>query len=237
MDAQDFRSLQEAYNQVHQLDEISDRLATAARNTRQRRLDRSVARADTYADAGYQKQQRKTDRLNQTLASREQRTGSKIKAVEQLDLYDIILSHLLDEGYAETIGSAEAIMVNMSEDWRSEIVEAYVDYTKGKLSTGKSPQQRLAARHERVKATAARERGEASSTDSLMTPATKRSQKLGSVRREMDAHTGLGGKINKALSPGLGGRAGASPRVAYGEPNTDRHQLARFSRGQASTRG
>jgi len=237
MDAQDFRSLQEAYNQVHQLDEISDRLATAARNTRQRRLDRSVARADTYADAGYQKQQRKTDRLNQTLASREQRTGSKIKAVEQLDLYDIILSHLLDEGYAETIGSAEAIMVNMSEDWRSEIVEAYVDYTKGKLSTGKSPQQRLAARHERVKATASKERGEASSTDSLMTPATKRSQKLGSVRREMDAHTGLGGKINKALSPGLGGRAGASPRVAYGEPNTDRHQLARFNRGQTSTRG
>jgi hypothetical protein len=43
---------------------------------------------------------------------------------EQVDLYDIILSHLLDEGYAETQEQAEAIMVNMSEDWRESICEA-----------------------------------------------------------------------------------------------------------------
>ena len=42
---------------------------------------------------------------------------------EQVDLYDIILSHLLDEGYADTQEAAEAIMVNMSEDWRESIVE------------------------------------------------------------------------------------------------------------------
>ena len=41
---------------------------------------------------------------------------------EDLDLYDIILSHLLDEGYAETPEAAEAIMVNMSEDWRESII-------------------------------------------------------------------------------------------------------------------
>ena len=41
---------------------------------------------------------------------------------EEYDLYDIILSHLLDEGYAETVESAEAIMVNMSEDWRDAIL-------------------------------------------------------------------------------------------------------------------
>ena len=46
---------------------------------------------------------------------------------EQVDLYDIILSHLLDEGYAETQEAAEVIMVNMSEDWRESIVEAKVD--------------------------------------------------------------------------------------------------------------
>jgi len=39
------------------------------------------------------------------------------------DLYDIILSHLLDEGYADTYEAAEAIMVNMSEDWRESIFE------------------------------------------------------------------------------------------------------------------
>ena len=36
--------------------------------------------------------------------------------------YDLILSHLLDEGYAETPEAAEAIMVNMSEEWRESIV-------------------------------------------------------------------------------------------------------------------
>ena len=40
------------------------------------------------------------------------------------DIYDIILSHLLDEGYAETPESAEAIMVNMSEEWRDSIVNS-----------------------------------------------------------------------------------------------------------------
>ena len=42
---------------------------------------------------------------------------------EEFDIYDIILSHLLDEGYAETQEQAEVIMVNMSEDWREDIVE------------------------------------------------------------------------------------------------------------------
>jgi hypothetical protein len=46
---------------------------------------------------------------------------------EQVDLYDIILSHLLDEGYAETEEAAEAIMVNMSEEWRESIVEEVFD--------------------------------------------------------------------------------------------------------------
>ena len=41
---------------------------------------------------------------------------------EQVDIYDIILSHLLDEGYAETQAAAEAIMVNMSEEWRDSII-------------------------------------------------------------------------------------------------------------------
>jgi hypothetical protein len=42
---------------------------------------------------------------------------------EQTDLYDIILSHLLDEGYAETPEAAQVIMVNMSEEWRESIME------------------------------------------------------------------------------------------------------------------
>jgi len=41
---------------------------------------------------------------------------------EEVDIYDIILSHLLDEGYADTFEAAEAIMVNMSEEWRDSII-------------------------------------------------------------------------------------------------------------------
>ena len=41
---------------------------------------------------------------------------------EESNLYDIILSHLLDEGYAETPEAAKAIMVNMSEEWRQSII-------------------------------------------------------------------------------------------------------------------
>jgi hypothetical protein len=44
------------------------------------------------------------------------------KTNEEVDIYDIILSHLIDEGYADTYEAAEAIMVNMSEDWRDSIL-------------------------------------------------------------------------------------------------------------------
>ncbi|NDB86441.1 MAG: hypothetical protein EB127_27655 [Alphaproteobacteria bacterium] len=51
------------------------------------------------------------------------------------DIYDIILSHLLDEGYADTQEAAEAIMVNMSEDWREDIVEGYIERPVDKMKT------------------------------------------------------------------------------------------------------
>ena len=43
---------------------------------------------------------------------------------DSYDYYDIILSHLLDEGYAETPEAAEAIMVNMSEEWMGSIIKS-----------------------------------------------------------------------------------------------------------------
>ena len=112
-----------------QLDEISDKLATAARNLRQKRYTKSADQARNLqlskgnrADMFY-KNFDKTVKLNDTLKSREKRTGTKIPRVEQLDLYDIILSHLIAEGYADTEEAAERIMVNMSEEWRDGIVE------------------------------------------------------------------------------------------------------------------
>jgi hypothetical protein len=70
---------------------------------------------------------------------------AKLGVKEQADLYDIILSHLLDEGYADTQEAAEAIMVNMSEEWRDDISELYkgkhgqseTEYQAGRSDAGK----------------------------------------------------------------------------------------------------
>ena len=43
---------------------------------------------------------------------------------ENYDAYDLVLSHLINEGYADTEEAALTIMTNMSEDWKYSIVEA-----------------------------------------------------------------------------------------------------------------
>jgi hypothetical protein len=42
---------------------------------------------------------------------------------EELDVYDLVLDHLLDEGYCDDAESAEVIMANMSEEWLEEILD------------------------------------------------------------------------------------------------------------------
>ena len=42
---------------------------------------------------------------------------------EDVDLYDLIKGHLIDEGFADTEEAAHSIMANMSEEWRQSIVE------------------------------------------------------------------------------------------------------------------
>ena len=54
------------------------------------------------------------------------RKGSKVSKEiirkEHVDVYDLVLSHLLDEGYATSVEAAEKIMVNMSEQWIESIL-------------------------------------------------------------------------------------------------------------------
>ena len=170
MDAQDFRALQEAYNQVYELDEAegsygqtpkADAAYTAlhtakgkSSKTKSLALKHAIRAAGndnsdkpspkrskmTQSDRDYhrgQSENRGGDREGidydefDTGASgpggkpkgkkleRQKKTGV---SAESYDYYDIILSHLLDEGYAETQEAAEAIMVNMSEEWRDSII-------------------------------------------------------------------------------------------------------------------
>ncbi len=63
---------------------------------------------------------------------RKQKAMGELK--DSFDLYDIILSHLIDEGYADTEDSALVIMANMSEDWRESICEGFKRYPDKKVS-------------------------------------------------------------------------------------------------------
>jgi hypothetical protein len=47
-----------------------------------------------------------------------------VKEESETDLFDCILEHLVAEGYADTNKAALAIMANMSEEWKQDIVEA-----------------------------------------------------------------------------------------------------------------
>ena len=42
---------------------------------------------------------------------------------QDLDMFDLVKGHLLDEGYAETEEAALVIMANMGEEWRKEILD------------------------------------------------------------------------------------------------------------------
>jgi hypothetical protein len=57
-------------------------------------------------------------------------TTGAYRITDSFDVYDVILSHLLDGGYADTQEQAQVIMVNMSEDWRESICEGYVELNK-----------------------------------------------------------------------------------------------------------
>ena len=46
---------------------------------------------------------------------------------QDVDLFDLIKGHLLDEGYAETEEAALRIMSNMSEGWKESIIETFFD--------------------------------------------------------------------------------------------------------------
>lgn len=121
MDAQDFRSLQEAYMEVvenQQIDEISTELAKRAG---EERMNRTFALMQKDWKEGKKKPSTEFQKSYRKQQDDERRYKTKLKK-EEADLYDIILSHLIDEGYAETPEAAEVIMVNMSEEWRNNII-------------------------------------------------------------------------------------------------------------------
>ena len=135
MDAQELRNLQEAYMEVVEGAE-GGRFQYNQRHGRplitpelsQSRSSQGTLGGVTYVRGPQRlpKSKRKYDRQvlsGVRAASKQEKERARKRMGITEDIYDIILSHLLDEGYAETPEAAEAIMVNMSEDWRDDIME------------------------------------------------------------------------------------------------------------------
>ena len=170
MDAQDFRSLQEAYLNVYEQEESLDEAiysekgkAKAAEMIAKRSTPSGRAKSGKGANVAQIRQIRGSGRgrfdreglggtpMTPTMAknpikkqnydgtgnkaARRAGTYSRFGYKESYDLYDIILSHLIDEGYADTEEAAERIMVNMSEEWRESIVETRMD-PRGRPASG-----------------------------------------------------------------------------------------------------
>jgi hypothetical protein len=209
MNSQELRALQEAYNQVYELDEnrmasrmgkmpsapakvgkathsIKDIAPSKAPSPKEKakarkalglgeakqpfphkKVDRQVYDAmdsgETAGDSGNAAKEKRDYGRAEKMRSVAAKQGGKTRANEAVDLYDIILSHLLDEGYADTEQAAEAIMVNMSEDWRESIVEEVLDEAEGSYGQTPKAQQKmgdLANKRRNTPASEYSERGE-----------------------------------------------------------------------------
>jgi hypothetical protein len=129
MDFKELRNLHEAYMDVYGQEEILDEVQIMRHQQLSADID-ALRSANKGAVKRGKKPPFKLKNENPAQMERmrrdEKRPPSRLrsgKLPENYDLYDIIFSHLLDEGYAETPEAAEAIMVNMSEDWRESIVD------------------------------------------------------------------------------------------------------------------
>ena len=118
MDSKELHNLHEAYLDVYEQDEILDEAEVMKHQKERSAIERRKKMK------GYEPP---TKGVHGEIERRQaQKPPSKLRSgslPESYDLYDIILSHLLDEGYADTEQAAEAIMVNMSEEWREDIME------------------------------------------------------------------------------------------------------------------
>jgi len=113
----------EAYQSIYTSQELDEGLRPLPKEKMERQATKAYGKEVRAAAAGNEKETNKQMKRRfaiQNPASRRTELLNK----EEVDIYDIIFSHLLDEGYADTPEAAEAIMVNMSEEWKDGILEA-----------------------------------------------------------------------------------------------------------------
>ena len=123
MNAREFLDLQDAYQGVY--DEIDEEMKPLPKEKMERQ-----------AQGAYRKERRAIDSLDTPEANRQMQRRiamqdpagrrnvlDKKNMKEETDIFTQILEHLVAEGYADTNENAIAIMANMSEEWREEILD------------------------------------------------------------------------------------------------------------------
>jgi hypothetical protein len=177
MREQEVRELYEAYLQVHQVQEEeveelnegrTTSLSALSRESQKRKDDKKRGRPETESEIHSRlmmgkfrpgaSQEERAEGGRQVLKDR-----GKVPKKGGKDMFEHILEHLVSEGYADTEQAAEAIMVNMSEDWRESIVEEVLDEAEGSYGQTPKAQQKmgdLANKRRNTPASEYSERGE-----------------------------------------------------------------------------
>jgi len=147
MNSQELRALQEAYSQVYGLDEgRNTSLQALSRESEQRKADKKRGRPEAEVERDSRLMM---GRFRPGASQGERAEGGRevLKARGKVpkkggkDMFEHILEHLVAEGYADTNEAAIAIMANMSEDWREEIIEA--NRYEGEMGATKKQKQNL----------------------------------------------------------------------------------------------
>ena len=129
MNSKELRNLHEAYLDVYVPQEVDEAVKGASRHDTEMRKAASTERKSGIKNrlspaAGKDnadKMQRDINYFDRLTKKNRNVVGLVTK--EEYDIFDAILEHLIAEGYADTNESALVIMANMSEEWRSNIVE------------------------------------------------------------------------------------------------------------------
>lgn len=151
MDVKELRSLHEAYSNVYTEEEKWIQKAIKSPGAFTAKAKEHNMTAQEFA-AYVDKHPEKFD----TKTKKQANLAQTLKGIAKEE-FEIILTHLLDEGYANTLRGAEVIARNMSEDWRDSIVEAIEglrpasERMKGALTSSQRASQQARARREQKK--------------------------------------------------------------------------------------
>jgi hypothetical protein len=139
MNSQEFYGLMEAYQEVYEAREEEGESNFVKKDIRGRRFV-----GNTQGEAGVVNYDNTPVETRGTWVGAARRRAHKAQRNEQVDIYDLVLDHLLDEGFCDDVNSANVIMAHMSEEWLDEILD---EANKAERMLGLSSRERERARN------------------------------------------------------------------------------------------